>query len=191
MPTKITEGEYMSKIEYMNCKELNISSKKLISMLQEEFNVEVKNHMSVIEDEDAELIKELLTEKEEENSKDSNAAKVEDSFDEDKDEIDVLEKYEELYSNQKSFVKNKKKNKQNKTASNIVVEANEDNNAASRENSIIEIPSTITVKEFAEKINKPSTEVIKQLIFCELWLQLIKRLILQQRKKLRLSLTLV
>ena len=167
MPTKITGGEYMSKIRvYELAKELNISSKKLISMLQEEFNVEVKNHMSVIEDEDAELIKELLTEKEEENSKDSNAAKVEDSFDEDKDEIDVLEKYEELYSNQKSFVKNKKKNKQNKTASNIVVEANEDNNAASRENSIIEIPSTITVKEFAEKINKPSTEVIKQLIFC-------------------------
>lgn len=166
MPTKITGGEYMSKIRvYELAKELNISSKKLISMLQEEFNVEVKNHMSVIEDEDAELIKELLTEKEEENSKDSNAAKVEDSFDEDKDEIDVLEKYEELYSNQKSFVKNKKKNKQNKTASNIV-EANEDNNASSNENSIIEIPSTITVKEFAEKINKPSTEVIKQLIFC-------------------------
>ena len=44
----------MSKIRvYELAKELNISSKDLINLLQEEFNVEVKNHMSVIEDEDA------------------------------------------------------------------------------------------------------------------------------------------
>lgn len=152
----------MSKIRvYELAKELNVSSKKLISMLQEEFNVEVKNHMSVIEDEDAELIKELLTEKEAEDSKESSASNDEDK---DKDEIDVLDKYEELYSNQKSFVKTKKKNKQ-KVASNSV-EANEDNDSENSDKGVVEIPATITVKEFAEKINKPSTEVIKQLIFC-------------------------
>lgn len=162
MTTKITGGEYMSKIRvYELAKELNVSSKKLISMLQEEFNVEVKNHMSVIEDEDAELIKELLTEKEAEDSKESSASNDEDK---DKDEIDVLDKYEELYSNQKSFVKTKKKNKQ-KVASNSV-EANEDNDSENSDKGVVEIPATITVKEFAEKINKPSTEVIKQLIFC-------------------------
>ena len=51
----------MSKIRvYELAKELEISSKELITLLMEEFGVEVKNHMSVIEDEDATLIKELL-----------------------------------------------------------------------------------------------------------------------------------
>jgi len=165
MPTKITGGEYMSKVRvYELAKELNISSKNLISMLQEEFNVEVKNHMSVIDDEDAELIKELLSEKEEENKEQASYDDKKDQVDE-QDEMDVIAKYEEMYSNQKSFVKTKKKNKQNKVASNDL-EANEENNDSNNENAIIEIPATITVKEFAEKINKPSTEVIKQLIFC-------------------------
>ena len=165
MPTKITGGEYMSKVRvYELAKELNISSKNLILMLQEEFNVEVKNHMSVIDDEDAELIKELLSEKEEENKEQASYDDKKDQVDE-QDEMDVIAKYEEMYSNQKSFVKTKKKNKQNKVASNDL-EANEENNDSNNENAIIEIPATITVKEFAEKINKPSTEVIKQLIFC-------------------------
>ncbi|SCN21912.1 Translation initiation factor IF-2 [Clostridium sp. N3C] len=155
----------MSKVRvYELAKELNISSKNLILMLQEEFNVEVKNHMSVIDDEDAELIKELLSEKEEENKEQASYDDKKDQVDE-QDEMDVIAKYEEMYSNQKSFVKTKKKNKQNKVASNDL-EANEENNDSNNENAIIEIPATITVKEFAEKINKPSTEVIKQLIFC-------------------------
>ena len=50
----------MSKIRvYELAKELNVSSKDLITLLMEEFGVEVKNHMSVIEDEDAALIQEL------------------------------------------------------------------------------------------------------------------------------------
>ena len=48
----------MSKIRvYELAKELERSSKELITLLMEEFGVEVKNHMSVIEEEDAELIK--------------------------------------------------------------------------------------------------------------------------------------
>ena len=48
----------LSKIRvYELAKELNVSSKELITLLMEEFGVEVKNHMSVIEEEDAELIK--------------------------------------------------------------------------------------------------------------------------------------
>ena len=43
----------MSKIRVHElAKELNISSKELITLLMEEFNVEVKNHMSTIEDEE-------------------------------------------------------------------------------------------------------------------------------------------
>lgn len=154
----------MSKIRvYELAKELNVSSKKLISMLQEEFNVEVKNHMSVIEDEDAELIKELLSEKDEEDSNEENDDKEKTASD--NDEVDVITKYEEIYSNQKSFVKSKKKNKQGKIGYSDAEDIQEEN-VDNSENGIIEIPASITVKEFAEKLNKPTTEVIKQLIFC-------------------------
>ena len=55
----------LSKIRvYELAKELEISSKELIELLMNEFSIDVKNHMSVIEEEDAELIKELLAEKE-------------------------------------------------------------------------------------------------------------------------------
>ncbi len=52
----------MAKIRvYELAKELEISSKELITLLEEEFGLEVKNHMSAIEDEDADLIKELVS----------------------------------------------------------------------------------------------------------------------------------
>lgn len=52
----------MSKVRvYELAKELNVSSKELISKM-EELNIEVSNHMSSINKEEAELIKELYTE---------------------------------------------------------------------------------------------------------------------------------
>ncbi|WP_050607200.1 translation initiation factor IF-2 [Clostridium niameyense] len=63
----------MAKIRvYELAKELDISSKELINMLEQEFGVKVKNHMSAIEDEDAELIKELLDNKEKNGENDIN-----------------------------------------------------------------------------------------------------------------------
>ena len=90
----------MSKIRvYELAKELNITSKELITILMEEFSVEVKNHMSVIEEEDAALIKELFLDKEKAESK------LEDE--------DIEDKYEELVTEDKSIVvkKIKKNNK--------------------------------------------------------------------------------
>ena len=154
----------MSKIRvYELAKELDISSKKLISMLQEEFNVQVKNHMSVIESEDAELIKELLTDKEKDSEELTEDNEKTPSNN--KEDQDVITKYEEIYSNQKSFVKNKKKNRQSK-GSHTAADGDEKNKINNNEENTIEIPATISVKEFAERINKPSNEVIKQLIFC-------------------------
>ncbi|OPJ61811.1 translation initiation factor IF-2 [Clostridium oryzae] len=141
----------MSKIRvYELAKELNISSKELITILEEEFNVIVKNHMSVVENEDAELIKELLMDSE------GNASPKEDK----EEEEDIVSKYEEIYVKDQVFTKNKKKNK-----SRINDEVQEDNKKEQEDGTIIEISNTITVKELSEKLNKPSTEVIKQLIF--------------------------
>ena len=76
----------MSKVRvYELAKELNISSKELIRILDEEFNVVVKNHMSVIEDEEAALIKEFING---DNNKDKEA-KVEDK------KMNIVEEYED------------------------------------------------------------------------------------------------
>lgn len=129
----------MSKIRvYELAKELNISSKDLIELLMDEFNIEVKNHMSVIEDEDAELIKELLG-----NSSEGTA--------------EIVEEYEKIVDEEvNKGPKKKKKGKKN-------LNSNEDNDGD--EAKIIEVGETILVKELAEKLNKPSADVIKTLIF--------------------------
>ncbi|MDW8801021.1 translation initiation factor IF-2 [Clostridium sp. A1-XYC3] len=142
----------MSKIRvYELAKELEISSKDLIAILQEEFSIEVKNHMSVIEEEDAELIKELFSEK----AKDSKEEKETSSE-------DIKEKYEHLVvdASKKSRKKNKGKNNRNDDGDGV--RETNDNNV---EEKIIEMDETITVKELSEKLGKSSTEVIKQLIF--------------------------
>ncbi|WP_055070962.1 translation initiation factor IF-2 [Clostridium massiliamazoniense] len=126
----------MSKIRvYELAKELRISSKGLIKILMDEFSIEVKNHMSIIEDEDAELIKELIKGSREEGS--------------------IVDEYEEIVSEEVNNVKKKKKKKGKKE------EVEVDNGPIE----VIEIGETITVKELAEKLNKPSNEVIRTLIF--------------------------
>jgi len=127
---------------YELAKELNISSKELITLLEEEFSVEVKNHMSAIEDEDADLIKELLSGKEK-----SEKTKEED------DEIETTAK------NQiKESINNKKSNKRD--------DKNEKGNTENAEDmAIITMTSdTITVKEISDKLEKSYAEVIKELM---------------------------
>ena len=138
----------MSKIRvYELAKELNITSKELITILMEEFSVEVKNHMSVIEEEDAALIKELFLDKEKAESK------LEDE--------DIEDKYEELVTEDKSIVvkKIKKNNKKVNEKGEVQVDTED------IELEELELQDTITVKELSEKLHKTSTEVIKQLIF--------------------------
>lgn len=134
----------MSKIRVHElAKELNVSSKDLITLLMDEFNVEVKNHMSVIEDEDAELIKELLSGKE-------NKLLA-------KDEKTIVDEYEERLQEEVNNVKKGKKKRKS--------DSKEDDNNNNEGISIIEVSETITVKELAEKLKKPVNDVIKTLIF--------------------------
>lgn len=148
--TLVSGVNSLSKIRiYELAKELNISSKKLITLLLEEFGVEVKNHMSVIEEEDADLIKEFIEENEDKEE-----------YLEDKYKNLPEEKSEKFKKNAGNTVKiaDKNKSKQDKAAKDL-------NEQVSKENHKVEIEDTITVKEFSEKIGKPITEVIKQLIF--------------------------
>ena len=126
----------MSKIRvYELAKELRVPSKVLINVLMDEFGVEVKNHMSVIEDEDAALIKELLA------GSEANS--------------ELVAEYEaELAEEVNNAAKKKKKRKKGSEDYNLEQDVE-----------VIEIGKTITVKELAEKLNKPVNDVIKTLIF--------------------------
>ncbi|WP_029453044.1 translation initiation factor IF-2 [Clostridium algidicarnis] len=154
----------MSKIRiYELAKELKITSKELIKLLMDEFSVEVKNHMSVIEDEEANLIKELIEERATaEKDKETNKASEENKS------KNIVEEYEEIVSEEinKQVKKSKFKNKRGDKSP----QYSEEEGSNMEENSvedkiIIEIGNNITVKDFAEKIDKPIVEVIKALIF--------------------------
>jgi translation initiation factor IF-2 len=148
---------------YELAKELEISSKELITVLEEEFSVEVKNHMSIVEEEDAELIKELYAER-----KKGEGSLVE----------NTTEKYEELVieSTQKNHKNNKGRN----------MEKNSDDQNYNNESieTIIEIDETITVKELAEKLGKSSIEVIKQLILIGVMAAINQEIDFETAKKL-------
>ncbi|MGL4774705.1 MAG: translation initiation factor IF-2 N-terminal domain-containing protein, partial [Clostridium sp.] len=137
----------MSKLRVHElAKELNIGSKELITLLMDEFSVEVKNHMSTIEDEDAALIKELLGDKKD----DVNAEKK-----------TLVDEYEDQLAEEV----NKGINKKKKTKKQIEKEKMEAEEARIADGVLVEIGETITVKELAEKIGKPSNDVIRTLIF--------------------------
>lgn len=140
----------MSKIRvYELAKELEITSKELIAILKDEFGIEVKNHMSVVEEEDAALIKELL----------GDEKKEPETGTEGKTEKSIVDEYEEILEEEVvNLAKKKKKSKRELAQEKIDAEK-------ANEVTGIEIGEFITVKEFAEKLNKPVAEVIKALIF--------------------------
>ena len=143
----------MSKIRVHElAKELNIGSKELITILMEEFNIEVKNHMSTIEDEDAELIKELLAGKTE---SDVTALTEKDGTSK-----SIVDEYEDELAEQLNKGAKKKKKTKREEQEEALRNAQNDEDAK-----VIEIGQSITVKELAEKLQKPSNDVIRTLIF--------------------------
>lgn len=142
----------MSKIRVHElAKELNIESKELITILMEEFNIEVKNHMSTIEDEDAVLIKELL------------AGRSEEELSASKEKTEGSKSIVDVYEDELADQLNKASKKKKKTKKEEELEAEAKKN--SEEAQMIEIGNSITVKELAEKLNKPTNDVIRTLIF--------------------------
>jgi translation initiation factor IF-2 len=130
---------------YELAKELEVSSKELINVLFEEFSIKAKNHMSVIEEEDAELIKELYSD---ENS----------GLKDDKNE--TVEHYENLANEDANKVVIRKRGRKGRDEL-----GNGNNSVEAIDDEVVVIKSTITVKDLADTLKRPSVEVIKQLIF--------------------------
>ncbi|AEM78771.1 translation initiation factor IF-2 [Thermoanaerobacter wiegelii] len=146
------EVNNMSKTRvYELAKELNLSSKDLISKLND-LDIKVKNHMSTLEDEEVELIMDLLSDKTQQTEEVNQQKEEEDIFE------DNLEDIEEERVYKKSFKKGGKKNKKNNKKAVLTEEKEED------EIKIITIPEFLTVKELAEKMKVNPTEIIKKLI---------------------------
>lgn len=133
------EVNKMSKTRvYELAKELKITSKELISKLND-LDINVKNHMSTLEDDEVSLIIDLLTEKEE------------------KETDELVEEYDEIDEKPKKSNKKQKKSDAKK--------AKDDNNKPQDDSvKIISIPAFITVKELSEKMKINPSDIIKKLI---------------------------
>lgn len=178
----------MAKIRvYELAKELDISSKELIKILLDEFGITVKNHMSVVEEDDAQLIKELLSAEGDDSKKDNTEDKKEEIKESkntkknstnvkngsskkdisplnllkestEKEKKSIVDQYEDEIAEKVNNQAKKKK----KTRRELAEEEAKKKAEATPE--IIEIGDFITVGEFAEKLDKPTNEVIKELI---------------------------
>ncbi len=131
----------MSKIRvYEVAKQLEISNKELITKLRD-LNISVKNHMSSLTDEQVDKILEVLT-----SEKVSEEPKV------------------EIQEVKQPVNKKDKGEKNNNKKKNIEQDDIEPSVKDEEELSEILIPDKITVKELAEKLSKPVSEVIKNLM---------------------------
>lgn len=166
----------MSKIRiYELSKEIGRSSKELITLLEDEFGIKVKNHMSAIDEEDAELIKEMILDDEKEAAADKK---------DDNNSSNIVQEYEDIVDDSIKVRKNRKikgKAKDSEQASNN----SKDNTstASDDERGVIEVDKTITVKDLAEKLDKPTTEVIKELMFMGVLAAINQEIDLETTKK--------
>lgn len=152
---------------YELAKENGLESKEMIKILNDEFNLGIKSHMSMISGENRNLINEYLSElnddssdkiskKEELNKKPKAKAKQEKKRDKKIDPKNIQEDEEK-----KPAKKNrKKKNKKRKSKKSNRQEKNMKANKESR----IEIPETVNVKTFADKLGESPNSVIGKLI---------------------------
>ena len=170
-------------------KTLNIGSKELVEKLKQ-MNIEVKSHMSVLTDEDVDKVLDVFSEEEskenkqnsqvkttpesankkenkekKENKKENNEVKDKEIM-EAKEPVSKEEKPKnEDNSSKKSKKKNKNKNKNKHKAEQPVVSQEESVNTDMEDDiKVIQLPSKVTVKELAEKLEKNSTEIVMALM---------------------------
>lgn len=153
---------------YELAKENGLESKEMIKILNDEFNLGIKSHMSMISGEDRKLINEYLTELNGEEKNDvseevevkpkaKTKAKQEKKREKKIDPKNISDDEDE----DKPAKKNrKKKNKKKRSKKSNRQERNMKANKDSR----IEIPETVNVKAFADKLGESPNSVIGKLI---------------------------
>ena len=152
---------------YELAKENGMESKEMIKILNEEFNLNIKSHMSMISGEDRKLINEYLTELNDDSSKEAEIidqkpkAKKPVEKKREKKKIDPKTIANEDDEETRPTGKNrKKKNKKRKSKKNN----RQEKNMKAKNESRIEIPETVNVKTFADKLGENPNSVIGKLI---------------------------
>ena len=153
----------MKKVRvYELAKEVGLSAKELMKVIEKEFGLEIKSHMSILEGDELEIIKEYFDSLKNEASSDDQKVEKKDEKKEPKREskksktID-LDALEDEYAPIKEKKKNKNKNKSNNQHNKPVEEKK-------IVDPVVEIEEEITVGDFAELLGVPSTKVITELM---------------------------
>lgn len=152
---------------YELAKENGLESKEMIKILNDEFNLGIKSHMSMISGEDRKLINEFLSELNDDSSDEVSEEEIKKpnakskAKQEKKREKKIDPKNLDDDEEEKPVKKNrKKKNKKKKSKKSNRQEKNMKANKESR----IEIPETVNVKTFADKLGESPNSVIGKLI---------------------------
>lgn len=163
----------MPKIRiYELAKQINMTSKDLIELLDREFGIKVKNHMSVLEGDEANIVIEFIEElkdkmKDKKNNNidekpviENNKLEKNELSESAVDDFEDLDYYDEYEKGGKVRKKsNKLANKKFSVKQEKVEEKVEEEDIG-----IVVIPESIKVGEFAKRIKKPVAEVLKKLI---------------------------
>lgn len=139
---------------YELAKKHNLTTKKMLSILNDEFGLDIKSHMSMLSGDDLKIVEEFFEEEEEEvieKPKKENK-KIKNKKDDSQNKIKTENK-------NKKKKKNKKLNKRSKKSTKREIVNNKDNN-----DGVIEIPESISVKSFADKIGENANQVIMKLM---------------------------
>lgn len=156
-------------------KKLGISNKELIDKLKE-LSIEVNSHMSTVDNENADVLIELFTEQNKEETKPNvdeeppNQDTLTNNVNESAENIQNIDKkhFKKEMNPTKSVTPNtnnkkdkKKKNKKDKRKNYIT---NNDVSAESKGEQVIQLKNKLTVKELSETLNKSASEIITKLI---------------------------
>lgn len=143
---------------YQLAKENNMSAKEMVKLLNEEFNMDIKSHMSMVSGSELEIINEYFEELKEEETKKSK--KPANKKKETKHPKKNAEDYEEEFEIEDKPKKKRKKKNKNKKSSKV----NKNQQVEKEESGKIEIPETVNVKTFADRLGESPNAVIGKLI---------------------------
>ncbi|EEI83873.1 translation initiation factor IF-2 [Anaerococcus tetradius] len=147
---------------YELAKENNMVAKDMVKLLKDEFGLDIKSHMSMVGGSDLELIQgyfdEINEEKMDKKNNKHNKNKGEKKHPKNLVKAEDIIEDEEL-EEEKPKKKRKKKNKNKKSIKPSKKQVEE-----KKTGGIIEIPETVNVKTFADKIGESPNAVIAKLI---------------------------
>lgn len=143
---------------YELAKKYDVTTKKMLSLLNDEFGLNIKSHMSMLSGDDLEIVEEYFSEDKEEEVIEKTENKKEHKKENRKKENKSDNKDKSNNKNKKKK-KNKKQNKRSKKSTKREVKEDK-----ASDDGTIEIPESISVKAFADKLGENANQVIMKLM---------------------------